>query len=332
MDIQKQGVIDQVGESLKSGRKLKEILMVLGVKSSTYYRWKKEIRKNDCNAKKSILHPSDRVTTRSLTDEDVALILKTKDEHPQMRHRQIQGVLQKQDQYYSSSSVYKVLKTNGLVEKYERRPAPWDEPFYEIRGASMMWGADWTKLRIGGERWYLLTMIDFFSRKIITWKVLKTVIAKDVTNLYLDGLEDFPGMPADWPHKPELRVDQGSPNTAHVTKQFFKDIQADLSFARVHRPTDNARTERFYGTIKQEEIYLVGDYQDEKTANEEIKSYIDFYNNERPHQSLWNFTPNQIHEMNNKTENLNQLKALKIKSWTKRREYWIKVKQQNTSH
>lgn len=332
MEIQKQGIIDQVNESIKSGRKLKEILHVLGIKSSTYYRWKAEINKKGFTDGKSILHASDRITTRSLTSEDVELILKTKDDHPQMRHRQIQGVLQKKDQYFSSSSVFKVLKAHGLVEKYERRPAPWDEPFYEMHGANMMWGADWTKLRIGGERWYLLTLIDFFSRKIIAWKVLKTVISKDIVNLYLEGLTEFPGMPEDWPHKPELRVDQGSPNTSHVTKQFFKDIQADLSFARVHRPTDNARTERFYGTIKQEEIYLVGDYQDELTANEEINNYIEFYNFERPHQSLWNFTPNQVHEMNNKTENLNQLKLLKIKSWTKRKEYWIKVKQQNTSH
>ena len=111
-----------------------------------------------------------------------------------------------------------------------------------------------------------------------------------------------------------------------------RSYKADLGFARVHRQTGHTRTERFYGTIKQEEIYLVGDYQAEITANEEIKNYIEYYNNERPHQSLWNFTPDQVHEMNNKKENLNHLKLLKIKSWTKRKEYWIKVKQQNTSH
>jgi transposase InsO family protein len=329
MDIQKQGVIDQVKVSLESGRKLKDVLTVLGIKQSTYYRWKNYLSKTA--SENPVLHPSDRKTSKSLTAEEVNLILKTKDENPQMRHRQIQGLLQKKEIYISESSVFNVLKTNNLVERYERRPAPWDEPFYEIYRANMMWGADWTKMRIGGERWYLLTMIDFFSRKIISWKILKTVVAKNITELYLDGIDDMQ-MPHDWHLKPELRVDQGSPNTAHVTKRFFKDIEAELSFARVHRPTDNARTERFYGTIKQEEIYLVGDYQDEITANEEIKKYIEFYNDERPHQSLWNFTPSQIHEMNNKTENLNALKDLKIKSWTNRKEYWIKVRQQNTSH
>jgi putative transposase len=326
MDIQKQGVLDQVSLSLKSGRKLKEVLLVLGVKQSTYYRWKSESVNE-----KEVIHPSDRQTTRSLTDAEVEIILKTKEDFPQMRHRQIQGLLQKKEIYVSKSSVFNVLKHYGLVEKYERRPAPWDEPFYEIYRANLMWGADWTKMRIGGERWYLLTMIDFFSRKIIAWKILKTVVSKNITELYLDGLDDMQ-MPYDWHLKPELRLDQGSPNTSHVTKKFFNDIIADLSFARVHRPTDNARTERFYGTIKQEEIYLVGDYQDEITANEEIKKYIEFYNDERPHQSLWNFTPSQIHESNNKTANLNALKELKIKSWTKRKEYWIKVKQKNTSH
>lgn len=117
-----------------------------------------------------------------------------------------------------------------------------------------------------------------------------------------------------------------------MTKQFFKDIEADLSFARVHRPADNARTERFYGTIKQEEIYLAGDYQDEETANHEIAKYMNYYCNERPHQSLWNYPPKYVHELNNKTELLNQLKALKIKCWTERKNYWIQKKETNQSH
>ena len=117
-----------------------------------------------------------------------------------------------------------------------------------------------------------------------------------------------------------------------MTKQFFKDIEAELSFARVHRPTDNARTERFYGTIKQEEIYLVGDYQDEETANMMISKYMNYYNNERPHQSLWNYTPNQMDIMNNKTELLKQLKCLKIKCWTERKNYWKTRSQTNPSH
>jgi transposase InsO family protein len=91
----------------------------------------------------------------------------------------------------------------------------------------------------------------------------------------------------------------------------------------VRRPTDNAITERFYGTIKQEEIYVVESYPDLQSAKEEIGKYIKFYNERRPHQSLWNFTPQAIHELNNKTQALNTLKQLKQKTLTERRAYWV---------
>lgn len=329
MELQKQGILDQVHQSKNQGRKTKDILNILGVKSSTYYRWLKDSK--DSSPVQQGAHPSDRITSMSLTDEDRALILRTKNENPQLRHRQIQGILQNKGFYFSASSVYHELKTQGLVEQYERRPAPWDEPFYEVIRANTMWGADWTKLRIGGERWYLLTLIDFFSRLIIEWRVLRTVNAGHIQELYASGCGSL-NLPDDWNLRPELRVDRGSPNTAHVTKQFFKDIGADLSFARVQRPTDNAITERFYGTIKQEEIYLVGDYLDEKTANEELERYINYYCNERPHQALWNFTPRQVHELNNKTESLKILKELKLKSWTERKNYWRSKPKINSSH
>jgi len=58
------------------------------------------------------------------------------------------------------------------------------------------------------------------------------------------------GISASAERKPELRVDRGSPNTSRVTREFFEILGAELSFARVRRPTDNAITERFYGTIK----------------------------------------------------------------------------------
>ena len=76
---------------------------------------------------------------------------------------------------------------------------------------------------------------------------------------------------------------------------------AKLSFARVRRPTDNALTERFYGTVKQEEIYLVGNYPDELSAREELGRYIETYNQSQPHQALFNFTAAHVHQLNNKS-------------------------------
>jgi hypothetical protein len=96
----------------------------------------------------------------------------------------------------------------------------------------------------------------------------------------------------------------------------------ELSFARVRRPTDNALTERFYGTIKQEEIYVVGNYPDEISAREEIGRYIDHYHRSRPHQSLMNFTPAHVHQINNKSRLLAELKEMKRRTREKRKVYW----------
>ncbi|NDD93215.1 hypothetical protein EBZ37_14190, partial [bacterium] len=312
MKIQKDEVLSFVKSEREKGRVLSEILANVKIAKSTYYRWMKLASDG---VAESVATGVPRVTSRSVTASELSRIDELKSKQPEMRHRQIQGLLQLEGQYVSASVVYKHLKSQGKVEPYERRAAPWKEPLYEVIGANLMWGADWTKLRIGGIRWYLLTLIDFYSRYIVHHEIVPTVNAGHVRDLYESGLATF-NIPITLERKPELRLDQGSPNTARITKEFFKDIQADLSYARVRRPTDNARTERFYRTIKQEEIYVVGDYQDELTAKEEIGAYITWYNEKRPHQALWNFTPWQVHDTNNKTRLLKTLRELKQKTWT----------------
>jgi hypothetical protein len=144
--------------------------------------------------------------------------------------------------------------------------------------------------------------------------------------VYRQGLQ-AQGIPLGAPQKPEFRVNRGSPNIAWVTQAFFQQREADLSFARVHRPTDNAITERFYGSLKQEEIYLVGNYPDERSAREEIGPYIEDYNDRRPHQALLKFTPAYVHQINNKTVLFQERQALKRTAWERRRAYWLQATQ-----
>jgi transposase InsO family protein len=317
MESQKKEILSHVEERVAKGEKVTDVLRLLDINKSTYYRWKKQYSEEA----ETELNSKQNPPKHAVTPEEYKAIEDMKENFPHLRHRQIQGLLQLNGIFVSPSTVYHHLKLLDKVEAYERRAAPWKEPFYEIYRADLMWGADWTQLRIGGMRWYLITLIDFFSRYLVHFEIVPTVNAGHIKALYREGLRNR-NIPLNWDLKPELRMDQGSPNTARVTKEFFRDINADFSFARVKRPTENAITERFYGTIKQEEIYLVGDYQEEITARQEIGKYIDWYNEKRPHQSLWNFTPLMAHEINNKTEMLSMLKALKKKAWTQRAEYW----------
>jgi len=311
MSTQKESVIRIVEEQKQQGRHVGEILATLGIKRGTYYRWKKG---------------SGRISSSrgafTLSPEEQKRIEEVKETHPEYRHRRIQGILQSQGFYLSPSAVYEHLKKRGQVEPYARREAPWKKPRYEIQQKNLLWGCDWTKLRIGHLRWYLLTVIDFFSRFLIAFDIVPTVNASHVKAVYRKGLK-AQGIPLNAENKPELRVDRGSPNTSWGTREFFEIIGSELSFARVRRPTDNAITERFYGSIKQEEIYLVGNYPDETSAIEEIGRYIQSYNTRRPHQALMNFTPDSVHQINNKTTLFHELKTLKKAARERRKAYWL---------
>ena len=312
MAEQKQRVVEVVDKHRDQGRAVAEVLASLGVARSSYYRWKKN---------ESVEKSARGRRWYEITEEERALIEEVKEHHPQYRHRRIQGVLQQRGVYLSASVIYRHLKQQGQVEPYERRAAPWKSPHYEVWQRNLMWGSDWTKLSVGGVRWYLLTVIDFFSRWIISWEVVPTVNAGNVKAIYQVGLK-AQGISIHSKAKPEFRVDRGSPNTSGITQEFFETLGAELSFARVRRPTDNALTERFYGTIKQEEIYLVGNYPDEISAREEIGRYIERYHHQRPHQALMNFTPARVHEVNNKSRLLAELKEIKRKTREKRKAYW----------
>jgi putative transposase len=311
MENQKRSTLELVAAHRGQGRSVSEVLSTMGVARSNYYRWKKD----------EIHNKTDRQSCYEVTAEEREQIDEVKGQYPQYRHRRIQGLLQRRGVYLSASVIYGHLKAQGQVEPYQRRAAPWKEPRYQVWQRNLMWGSDWTKLSIGGVRWYLLTVIDFFSRWIIAWEVVPTVHARTIKAIYQAGLTNQ-GISIHSHSKPKLRVDRGSPNTSGITQEFFEKLEADLSFARVRRPTDNALTERFYGSIKQEEIYLVGNYPDEISAREEIGRYLESYHHIRPHQSLMNFTPAHVHELNNKSLLLDELKEIKRTTRERRKAYW----------
>jgi putative transposase len=150
----------------------------------------------------------------------------------------------------------------------------------------------------------VLTILDTFSRYIVAWGVVKTVTQREVKNLVAlavmsegtDGLDK----------KPILRTDPGSPNMAADVRLFLKEVGVTFSPGRTARPTDNARQERFYRTLKQEEVYCNPDYLSIDSARKAIGQYIDYYNDIRPHQALHGYTPGRVHRIGNKSVLLNE--------------------------
>jgi len=273
----------------QQGVKVQSALRQLGVVRSSYYSWSST---------------GDRPRGRSvntLLPEERVEIIKAQQAAPHLRHRAISGLLRHQDIWVSSSSCYRVLQAEDLIEPYARREPPGRQPVYEPVGPNRLWGEDWTKLLIEGRRWYLLVLLDLFSRLIVAWDVVPTVTGREVKKLIAQGLL-WQGLDRT-ANRPRLRTDCGSPNVAGSVKAFLEEIGVELSLGRVRRPTDNARVERVNGTLKQEEIYCQGPdgYLSPEGACLSLGRYIDYYCQRRPHQALWNFTPAHAHAVGNKT-------------------------------
>jgi putative transposase len=186
------------------------------------------------------------------------------------------------------------------------REAPWRVPHYEPYQPNQIWGEDWTLLNIARIRHYLLTIIDYFSRYIVAWGIVPSVTHREVQDLlalaYMSqGIERQD-------RKPLLRTDRGSPNLEGGTKRLIRDLEMIRSPGRTHRPTDNGRQERWYRTVKQEEIYLYPTYPCIEIARASLAGYIELYNERRPHQALWNYTPGYLHRLGNKSRLLEQHK------------------------
>lgn len=285
---QRQRIIQEVQKLQQTGLSKVEILKALEVARSTYYGWLQG---------REIL--SWTLSPTQLTILEKEAVVKKKKEEPQLSHRQISGSLRLVDYWISPSSCYRILKSQGWVSMATLREAPWKVPRYEPFRPNQIWGEDWTILSIDHARHYLLTLIDYFSRYIVAWGIVHTVTQREVQNLlalaYLSEAMETEDI------KPILRVDLGSPNIATGTRRLIRDLEMVLSPGRAHRPTDNGRQERWYRTVKQEEIYCYPTYPSLEVARASLAQYIHFYNEERPHQALWNYPPGYVHRLGNKT-------------------------------
>jgi transposase InsO family protein len=199
------------------------------------------------------------------------------------------------------------LKPLGWVLGSALREAPWKVPRYEPFRPNQIWGEDWTLLSIDSIRHYLLTIIDYFSRYIVAWGIVKTVSQLEVQNLLALSCLSEGIKPED--SKPLLRADLGSPNIAHSTRRLIRDLEMVLSLSRPHRPTDNGRQERRYRTVKQEEIYCYPTYPTIEIARLSLGRYIRYHNEQRPHQALWNYPPGYVHHLGNKSKLLAHYKT-----------------------
>jgi len=156
-----------------------------------------------------------------------------------------------------------------------------------IEQANQVWSTDITYIKLEKGFVYLAAIIDWHSKKILSWRLSNTMDISLVTTVLNDALGLYP--------KPEIfNTDQGSQYTAKAHVDILKKYNIKISMDGKGRATDNICIERFWRSLKYEEIYL-NEYKNMKVLNRSIENYINSYNQRRLHSAIDYKTPNEVY-------------------------------------
>ena len=160
-----------------------------------------------------------------------------------------------------------------------------------------VWSTDITYIRLEKGFAYLAAIIDWHSKKILSWKLSNSMDIYLTTSVLNEALSKYP--------KPEIfNTDQGSQYTAKEHIDILIANNISISMDAKGRSIDNIVMERFWRSIKYEDIYP-SSYTTIKEARDGIKEYIEIYNKERLHSSIGYLTPDEVYYkgLNNKCYN-----------------------------
>ena len=157
----------------------------------------------------------------------------------------------------------------------------------DVERPNQVWSTDVTYIRLARGFVYLVVVIDWYSRRVLSWRISNSMDA----SFCVDCLEDALRMHG----KPEVfNSDQGSQFTSNAFTGVLKREGIAISMDGRGRALDNIFVERLWRSVKYEDVYLQG-YGTMGELTLGLARYFAFYNGERPHQSLGNRTPHEVY-------------------------------------
>jgi len=211
--------------------------------------------------------------------------------------RRMTVCLQGQDIEVNRKRVQRLMRMMGLEAIYAKprlseNSAQHKVYPYLLRGVAVdrpdqVWSADITYIRMHRDFLYLVAILDWFSRYVLSWRLSNTL---DVA-FCLEALEEALG----GRRRPEVfNSDQGVQFTSQEFTGRLEREAIRISMDGRGRVFDNIFIERLWRSVKYEEVYL-NDYEGPPDARGGLDRYLRFYNHERPHQALRYLTPAEVY-------------------------------------
>lgn len=235
-------------------------------------------------------------TPKPASESELDLMTKIDELHlnrPYLGSRGIRRFLKRQGIIVNRKRIQRLMKKMGISSVYRKiktsKPNPEHKIYpYLLKGLQInrpnqVWCTDITYIPMKRGFVYLIAIMDLYSRHILSWKVSNTLDTRFCIEALEEALSQY--------GKPEIfNSDQGSQFTSLAFTEALKEQGIKISMDGKGRVIDNIFIERFWKSLKYEEVYLKS-YETVKEAVFNIGEYIWDYNNQRPHSSLDDRTP-----------------------------------------
>lgn len=248
---------------------------------------------------RSVVYAPDRAA--QVTEEELSLCRLIDEEYtrrPFYGSRRMVVFLERQGHEVNRKRVQRLMRLMGLAGMAPgpntSRPHPQHRVYpYLLRGVAVtrpnqVWSTDITYIRLARGFAYLVAIIDWYSRKVLSWRLSNTLDAAFCVDCLEEALQCY--------GPPEIfNTDQGVQFTSEAFTGVLGREGIRISMDGRGRALDNIFVERLWRSLKHEDIYLK-DYAGIGEVTLGLTEYFAFYNGERPHQSLSNQTPDQVYQ------------------------------------
>jgi putative transposase len=218
-------------------------------------------------------------------------------EHPYYGSRRIRDWLEDEGYRVNRKRIQRLMRTMGLVALYPKRNLSLANQAhkvypYLIRGLAInrpnqVWATDITYIPMARGFVYLVAIMDWFSRRVLSWRVSNTLDTSFCIEALEEAVENYGA--------PEIfNTDQGSQFTSEEFTGVLKQHGIQISMDGKGRWVDNVFVERLWRSVKYEDVYLKA-YESIGDARDSLGRYFAFYNSKRRHQSLDRKTPDSVY-------------------------------------
>ena len=268
----------------------RQSLSELGIPRSTYYRWRQGQRGQSLKP-----HSGDgKRPWNRLTPKEDERVLAAAREAPELSSRQLAAWITDNAGFaVSESTVYRILRREGLVKRLEVQLVAGKEYHTKTTGPHQMWATDASYFRVAGwGYYYLVTVMDDYSRFILAWKLQRDMAADSLIDVVQEAV-DATGM-TEVPVEDRTRLlsDNGPGYVSRAFQDYLHLVGIRHILAAPFHPETNGKLERYHRTIKQEVNQVP--YEQPSQMERALADFVDYYNFRRYHKALGNVAPADV--------------------------------------